>query len=121
MHTGATTRSTLWDVQNASALRSLLPHVNNTNSTNTNSTTNTDTGLPLRELCAKVLDHFEARVKPMLPLLRRQVVHGDFNMTNVLVQDGKVSGVVEFENLHTFTSSTPLLFPSLPFHLFFTS
>jgi 4-aminobutyrate aminotransferase-like enzyme/Ser/Thr protein kinase RdoA (MazF antagonist) len=82
-------RPTLWDVHNAASLRPLLDWVP------------ADNGL--RALCADVLERFETYVVPMLALLRHQVVHGDFNMGNVLTSNGRISGIVDFGDM-SFTS-----------------
>jgi Ser/Thr protein kinase RdoA (MazF antagonist) len=44
-----------------------------------------------------VLDRYDANVAPRWPRLRAQVVHGDLNLDNVLVDDGgRLSGIVDF-------------------------
>ena len=44
-----------------------------------------------------MLDRYGERVAPRWPLLRAQVVHGDFNLDNVLLDDaGRVSGITDF-------------------------
>lgn len=50
-----------------------------------------------------VLDRFEQRVVPALPLLRAQVVHNDLAPTNVLVDDSlAVTGITDFGDMtHT--------------------
>jgi Ser/Thr protein kinase RdoA (MazF antagonist) len=50
-------------------------------------------------LARRIFDQFDEHVRPALPLLTRQVVHGDFSRYNVLVDDavpGYVSGVIDF-------------------------
>ena len=50
-----------------------------------------------RELAAHALDRFEERVLPEWKRLRAQVVHGDFNLDNLLLDDsGRVSGILDF-------------------------
>jgi 4-aminobutyrate aminotransferase-like enzyme/Ser/Thr protein kinase RdoA (MazF antagonist) len=50
-----------------------------------------------RRLVENVIDHFEERVAPRWPLLRAQVVHGDLNLDNVLLDDrGRISAIVDF-------------------------
>ena len=56
-----------------------------------------------RRLVESVLDRYEERVAPRWPHLPAQVVHGDFNLDNVLLgDDGRVSGIVDFGDIsHT--------------------
>jgi 4-aminobutyrate aminotransferase-like enzyme/Ser/Thr protein kinase RdoA (MazF antagonist) len=50
-----------------------------------------------RRLVENVLDRYEERVASRWPLLRAQVVHGDLNLDNVLLDDrGRVSAIVDF-------------------------
>jgi len=50
-----------------------------------------------RALLARTLDGFEARVLPEWPRLRAQVVHGDFNLDNILLDAGdRVAGILDF-------------------------
>jgi 4-aminobutyrate aminotransferase-like enzyme/Ser/Thr protein kinase RdoA (MazF antagonist) len=50
-----------------------------------------------RALVARVLDRFEERVLPEWERLRRQVVHGDFNLDNLLLDErDRVSGILDF-------------------------
>ncbi len=50
-----------------------------------------------RELVARTLDGFEARVLPEWERLRAQVVHGDFNLDNLLLDEqGRVAGILDF-------------------------
>ena len=75
-------RKLLWDVGHALGLREHLDAI-------------PDAGR--RRLVESVLDRFEERVAPRWPLLRAQVVHGDFNLDNVLLNDdGRVSGITDF-------------------------
>jgi 4-aminobutyrate aminotransferase-like enzyme len=50
-----------------------------------------------------VLDRFEQRVVPRLPSLRAQVVHGDFNLDNVFLDErDRIGGIVDFgDTCHT--------------------
>jgi len=56
-----------------------------------------------RRLVEAVLDRYEERVAPMWPRLRAQVVHGDLNLDNVLLDGGgRISGIVDFGDcVHT--------------------
>ena len=48
----------------------------------------------------RVLDRFEARVAPVLPGLRAQVIHCDMSLDNVLLGDDlRVSGIVDFGDM----------------------
>ena len=50
-----------------------------------------------RALVARMLDRFEERVLPEWERLRGQVVHGDFNLDNLLVGErGQVTGILDF-------------------------
>ena len=42
---------------------------------------------------------FEENVRPLLPSLRKQLIHNDANEWNVLVRDGQVSGIIDFGDL----------------------
>src|SRR5512132_1210308 len=44
-----------------------------------------------------VIDRFKERVLPRWPLLRSHVVHGDFTLDNVFLDEGdRVAGIVDF-------------------------
>jgi 4-aminobutyrate aminotransferase-like enzyme len=78
-------RHLLWDLKNAAGLRSLLEAVADERR---------------RRLLERVLDRYESRVLPAWPLLRAQVVHGDFNLDNILLDErGRVSGIVDFGDI----------------------
>jgi Ser/Thr protein kinase RdoA (MazF antagonist) len=78
----AAARHLLWDLKNAPGLRPLLEAVHDESR---------------RRLLERVLDRFEERVVPLWPRLRAQVVHGDFNLDNILLDEqGRVSGIVDF-------------------------
>jgi 4-aminobutyrate aminotransferase-like enzyme/Ser/Thr protein kinase RdoA (MazF antagonist) len=75
-------RELLWDLHQAPALRPLLEAIDDEDR---------------RALAARTLDRFEERVVPAWPQLRAQVVHGDFNLDNLLLDDrGRVSGILDF-------------------------
>jgi 4-aminobutyrate aminotransferase-like enzyme/Ser/Thr protein kinase RdoA (MazF antagonist) len=42
---------------------------------------------------------FEENVRPILPNLRKQIIHNDANEWNVLVENGEVSGIIDFGDL----------------------
>jgi len=75
-------RNLLWHLQSAAELRPLASTVPDTSR---------------RRLVENVLDRFEERVAPRWPMLRAQVVHGDLNLDNVLLDDrGRISAIVDF-------------------------
>lgn len=70
--------------------------------------------LPLAEMIPDVSDRrlveyffsqAREKVDPRLPFLRRSLIHGDANEWNVLVSEGKVSGIIDFGDLYF----TPLI------------
>jgi 4-aminobutyrate aminotransferase-like enzyme/Ser/Thr protein kinase RdoA (MazF antagonist) len=81
-------RELLWDLAHASDLR---PHLEDI------------ADRERRRLVEAVLDRYEARVAPRWPRLRAQVVHGDLNLDNMLLDaDGRISGIVDFGDcVHT--------------------
>ncbi len=81
-------RILLWDVQHALRLRPLAARIS-------------DPGR--RALVGRVLDHFEKRVEPRLPLLRSQVIHGDLSLDNTTLDSGRrVTGILDFGDMsHT--------------------
>jgi 4-aminobutyrate aminotransferase-like enzyme/Ser/Thr protein kinase RdoA (MazF antagonist) len=81
-------RELLWDLAHAARLRPHLEHI-------------PDRGK--RRLAEAVLDRYEERVAPRWPRLRAQVVHGDLNLDNVLLDDeGLICGIVDFgDAVHT--------------------
>lgn len=75
-------RDLLWDLGNAASLRPLVNAVD-------------DAGR--RALVGAVLDRYEEHVAPVWPRLRAQVVHGDFNLDNVFLDEhDRVAGIVDF-------------------------
>ena len=75
----------LWDVTHLPKIRPLLTHISDG---------------PRRAQLERVLGRFEARVAPVLPGLRAQVIHGDMSLDNVLFGDDlKVSGIVDFGDM----------------------
>jgi 4-aminobutyrate aminotransferase-like enzyme/Ser/Thr protein kinase RdoA (MazF antagonist) len=75
-------RELLWDVHHAPRLRPLLDEIADPSR---------------RALVARVLDRFEERVLPKWNRLRGQVVHGDFNLDNLLLdEDDRLSGILDF-------------------------
>ncbi|WP_296701662.1 aminotransferase class III-fold pyridoxal phosphate-dependent enzyme [Algoriphagus sp.] len=58
-----------------------------------------------RNLARHFFLQFEENVSPILPELRKQVIHGDANEWNVLVQNQTISGLIDFGDL----SYSPLI------------
>ena len=81
-------RELLWDLANAAQLRQLLAAIED---------------IGRRRIVESVLDRYEEWVAPRWPYLRGQVVHGDFNLDNVLLAEGgRVCGIVDFGDIfHT--------------------
>ena len=52
-----------------------------------------------RKIAAYFLQQFKEVVFPILPKLRKSVIHNDANDWNVLVSNGKVSGIIDFGDL----------------------
>jgi 4-aminobutyrate aminotransferase-like enzyme/Ser/Thr protein kinase RdoA (MazF antagonist) len=74
-------RELLWDLAHAAKLRAHVGHV--------------DEGR--RRLVEAVLDRYEERVAPLWCALPAQVVHGDLNLGNVLLDDdGRISAILDF-------------------------
>ena len=75
-------RSLLWDVANADRVKPLVAAI----------------GDPvLRQLAREAFEDWSDRAAPTLPTLRRQVIHNDFNPSNVLVSDdGAITGIIDF-------------------------
>jgi Ser/Thr protein kinase RdoA (MazF antagonist) len=80
----------LWDIKHAPRLRRFLPHI---------------VEPERRALVAAILDRFETEVGPVLPRLRAQIAHADFNPHNVLVDaddHARVAGILDFGDMvHT--------------------
>ena len=77
----------LWDIQHSSKLRPLLEHIPDAAE---------------RALATRFLDRFEAHALPVLPKLRAQVIHNDFQPWNVLVDsdtESEVTGVIDFGDM----------------------
>jgi 4-aminobutyrate aminotransferase-like enzyme/Ser/Thr protein kinase RdoA (MazF antagonist) len=75
-------RELLWNVHATPQLRPLLEEI-------------ADQGR--RRLVTRTIDRFEARVLPEWQRLRGQVVHGDFNLDNLLLDErGRVAAILDF-------------------------
>ena len=78
-------RDLLWNPGQAARLRPLVASI-------------PDAGR--RQIVERVLDRYEERVLPRWDFLPAQVVHGDFTLDNVLVDErGRVSGITDFGDL----------------------
>lgn len=76
-----------WDIQRADEVRALLEHVADPQR---------------RAMALRVLDRFSMRVKPLLPTLRRQPIHNDLNLYNVLVDPAdhaRIAGILDFGDM----------------------
>jgi 4-aminobutyrate aminotransferase-like enzyme/Ser/Thr protein kinase RdoA (MazF antagonist) len=75
-------RELLWNLRSAPLLRPLLGEI----------------AEPERQaLATRALDRYEERVLPEWTRLRAQVVHGDFNLDNLLVDErGRLTGILDF-------------------------
>jgi 4-aminobutyrate aminotransferase-like enzyme/Ser/Thr protein kinase RdoA (MazF antagonist) len=75
-------RELLWNAHAAPRLRPLLDDVDDPNR---------------RALVARTLDRFDQRVLPKWERLRAQIVHGDFNLDNLLLDErGRVTAILDF-------------------------
>jgi 4-aminobutyrate aminotransferase-like enzyme len=84
-HPAARSRELLWNLENAAKLREHIGAIAD------------DRG---RAIVERVLDRYEERVVPQWPRLRAHVVHGDFNVDNVLFDDrGRITGIVDFGDI----------------------
>lgn len=86
----ASSHELLWDISHATRLRPLIGHVEDRER---------------RAQVGQVLDRLEIAVLPRLATLRRQVVHNDFNPSNILVTgsaDGpqdRLAGIIDFGDM----------------------
>lgn len=51
---------------------------------------------PLRDVALDVISRYRTRIEPELAALPTQVLHADFNLSNLLVQDGALTGIIDF-------------------------
>lgn len=83
----AAVRELPWDIQRADRVRPLLTHV---------------TDPARRALAEAALAGFENRTKPRLATMRRQPIHNDFNLYNLLVDPAdpaRVAGILDFGDM----------------------
>ncbi|MCP4769581.1 MAG: phosphotransferase [Gammaproteobacteria bacterium] len=76
----------LWDMKHALKLRELLPYLQDEDT---------------RSLVEKGLDAFEHNVAPIQSSLRAQVIHNDFNFSNVMIDEHQpeITGVLDFGDM----------------------
>ena len=77
----------IWDLERADKIRDLLIHIRDEE---------------LREIATVALDEYKKNVLPVLPCLRRQIIHNDLNFSNVMVDGknpGQVTGIIDFGDL----------------------
>ena len=56
-----------------------------------------------RNIVLYFFNQFEEHVRPLYPELRKQIIHNDANEWNILIQNNKVSGIIDFGDLaHSF-------------------
>ncbi len=82
-----------WDIKNAARLRSKIEALSSP---------------AQRARASRVIDEFDSNVAPLLPRLRKQVVHNDFNPHNILVatdDSTRVTGILDFGDM----VETPLI------------
>ena len=77
----------IWDLERTDGIRDLLSYIEDDE---------------LREMGTVALDEYRENVLPVSARLRRQVIHNDFNLTNVLVDrenSDRVTGVIDFGDM----------------------
>lgn len=73
-----------WDISRAAEAKQKLKHI---------------TDPEKRRIANYFLLQFDTEVVPLLPQLRKAVIHNDANDYNVLIQEGKVSGLIDFGDM----------------------
>ncbi len=76
----------LWDMKHALKLRGLLPYLQDKDT---------------RSLVEQGLDAFERNIAPIQSSLRAQVIHNDFNFSNVMIDEhqAEITGVLDFGDM----------------------
>jgi hydroxylysine kinase len=77
----------LWDLKSADRIRPLLAELRDPK---------------LRECADRAMDRYTSTTSGLLPSLRRQVIHNDFNPNNVLIDpvcEERITGVIDFGDL----------------------
>ncbi len=52
-----------------------------------------------RDLVTAAIRQFQANVAPLLPSLRHQVIHNDFNRDNILIDGDQIVGLIDFGDI----------------------
>lgn len=76
-----------WDIQRADSVQGLLVHI---------------ADAERRAMAQRALDNFTLHARPVLPTLRRQAIHNDLNIYNVLVdaQDtDRIAAIIDFGDM----------------------
>ncbi|MGL5809686.1 MAG: aminotransferase class III-fold pyridoxal phosphate-dependent enzyme [Nocardioides sp.] len=81
-------RTIPWDLASVPLVRDMLPAIRRPE---------------WREVTERALDRYDATIAPAWPSLRAQVVHGDLNIDNALLDDaGTITGIIDFGDMtHT--------------------
>lgn len=77
-------RDITWDLANAAAANHHLEHIHDPER---------------RRLAAYFLLQFDTEVSPLLPTLRKAILHNDANDYNILVRDNRVAGLIDFGDM----------------------
>ncbi len=77
-----------WDIQYLDLNKKYIPEITNPKD---------------RNIVTYFFGQFEEIVRPLMPELRKQIIHNDANEWNVLVQNGEISGIIDFGDIaHSF-------------------
>ncbi|WP_136481262.1 aminotransferase class III-fold pyridoxal phosphate-dependent enzyme [Cognatitamlana onchidii] len=77
-----------WDIQYLDLNKKYIQHIPNPED---------------RKVVIYFFNQFEEVVRPLIPSLRKQIIHNDANEWNVLVTDGEISGIIDFGDIaHSF-------------------
>ena len=79
------TRELKWDLQQAAWIEPYLHHIADADD---------------RDIAERVLHQYQVEVAPALAGLRHSVIHGDANDHNILINQGRISGLLDFGDLH---------------------
>ncbi|XP_022214801.2 hydroxylysine kinase [Drosophila obscura] len=96
-HEAYVRHTTTWQLQNVPGVREFLFAVKDQEH---------------KALCEEVIDAFESKVLSVVSTLEHQIIHGDFNESNIVIEpapnqtDHNIKGVIDFGD----ASNSPLLF-----------